>query len=248
MPRRLLIFVFLAVVAAAGCVRLGFWQLSRRAERRALNELLRARLDAAPVDISALPRDTSSRFRRAHVSGTPDYEHELVLTIRSHQGSPGLDLVTPLRRAGSDTAILVNRGWVYAPDGITVDLARWRERDSVYVGYVEVLTPHRPDAPDAALHDRPRFLRRLEREAVARALPYPVSPLVLVALAPKGSTPRADQVARLELPSLDEGPHLGYAFQWFSFAAIAVAGSAVVVARERSSRDGVVGVIPLKKL
>jgi len=32
---------------------------------------------------------------------------------------------------------------------------------------------------------------------------------------------------------LDEGPHRGYAIQWFAFAAIAIAGAIVVVWRER---------------
>jgi cytochrome oxidase assembly protein ShyY1 len=35
------------------------------------------------------------------------------------------------------------------------------------------------------------------------------------------------------LPDLSEGPHLSYAIQWFCFAAVAVAGAAILVRRER---------------
>ena len=246
MPRRLVTFVLIAVVAAAACIRLGFWQLSRLRERRAVNAVVRARVDRPVVDVSELRPDSSSRFRRARVSGTPDYDHELVLTIRSYQGSPGLYLLTPMRIPGRDTAVLVNRGWVYAPDGMTVDLARWREPDSVYVGYVDLLNEPRAGASPAALSGRPHLLRRLDRDAVARVVPYPVSPLVIVALPSRGATASANQVARLDLPPLDEGPHLGYAFQWFAFATIALAGSGVVVAKHRASGSDP-RVIPIRR-
>ena len=47
-------------------------------------------------------------------------------------------------------------------------------------------------------------------------------------------TPRFDSTpARLPLPPLDEGPHLSYAFQWFSFAAIALGGLGIVLLNRR---------------
>jgi cytochrome oxidase assembly protein ShyY1 len=35
------------------------------------------------------------------------------------------------------------------------------------------------------------------------------------------------------MPALDEGPHRGYAIQWFAFAVIALVGAGAVVVRER---------------
>jgi cytochrome oxidase assembly protein ShyY1 len=40
--------------------------------------------------------------------------------------------------------------------------------------------------------------------------------------------------ARLAVPALDDGPHLSYAIQWFSFATIALVGSYVVMRRAQS--------------
>src|SRR5262249_6613948 len=127
-----------AVLSAAIFVRLGFWQLHRLAERRARNTLVMSRLRAPDADIWALARDsTAIRFRRVRVVGTPDYDHELIYASRSYKGSPGVNVLTPLHVAGRDTAVIVDRGWIYAPDGETVDLAKWRERDTVFTGYVE---------------------------------------------------------------------------------------------------------------
>ena len=231
MKKRLAVFVALAVCVAIVCIRLGFWQLDRLAQRRERNRVVAARLAEAPAPLTSLPNDSASRLRRAFVSGTPDYDHELVLAPRSHEGSPGVHLVTPVRIAGRDTAVLVNRGWVYAPDAITVDRSRWHERATSFTGYAEIADGN---SEGVVLREDPLVLRRLAIGAAARALPYPVSPLYLVATAPDSATPASARLARLPPPTLDEGPHLGYALQWFSFAAIALIGATVVVVRSRA--------------
>ncbi len=39
----------------------------------------------------------------------------------------------------------------------------------------------------------------------------------------------------LAAPSLDEGPHLNYAIQWFLFAAIALGGASLMIYRDRKA-------------
>lgn len=231
-PNRLRIFVLFAAVSAAVCVRLGIWQLHRRSERRAQNAATAARMREAERDASTLPfTDTTGvRFRRLRVTGVPDYDHELILAARSHKGSPGVNLLTPVRIAGRDTAVLVNRGWVYAPDGATIDAQRFRERDSVFVGYADVF----PSPTGRAYANKPNILARLGADAAARAIPYPIALFYVVALG--DSTGGTDRPARLTSPPLDEGPHTSYAVQWFSFAAIAVAGAAFVIKQARDAR------------
>jgi surfeit locus 1 family protein len=225
---RVKVFVVIAVLLAALFVRLGLWQLDRRHERQARNALITARLDSAEVDVAALPRDSATaRFRRVRVTGIADYEHELIYAARSYRGSPGVNFLTPIRIAGKDTAVIVNRGWVYAPDGVTVDEAKWRERDSTFTGYVEEL----PSTAGASYASRPRVIARLSYDAVAKAVPYPVAPVYVVVLGDSAIAP--DRLARLTVPPLGEGPHLNYAIQWFAFALIALAGAGVVVKQSR---------------
>lgn len=232
---KLRLFVALALVLAAICVRLGVWQLHRLGERRARNALIMARLDSAAVDVSLLPRDSATaRFRRVRVSGVPDYDHELIFATRTHRGSPGVNLLTPVRRPGTDTAVLVDRGWVYAPDGSTIDTAKWHDRDSVFTGYVEEL----PSTGGATFTTRPNVIARLSYDVVAKALPYPVAPVYVVALAGSDTTVAADRIARLTVPPLDEGPHFSYAIQWFGFAAVALVGAGFVVRQGSDVRTG----------
>jgi cytochrome oxidase assembly protein ShyY1 len=196
-------FVAFALLSAAIFVRLGFWQLHRRAERRARNALVVSRLQAPDADVTTLGGDSASmRFRHAHVTGTPDYAHELV----------------------------------YAPDGETVDLAKWRDRDSVFSGYVEEF----PSAEGAMSAAHPGVITRLGYGVVKGALPFPVSTVYVVMLG--DSVVAFDRLARLTPPPLDEGPHLNYAIQWFAFAAIALVGAGVVI---RQRREAGIEPIPL---
>ena len=228
MSRRSIVFCVLAVLAAFLFVRLGFWQLARLHAKVQRNVTIAAQQRMVPVQFDSLPGDTAAaHYRRASATGVFDYDAELVAAGRTHQGSPGVDLVTPLRLAGSDTVVLVDRGWVYSPDGSSVDRARWRERDSVTVtGYVE---QYAPDAASITVARDPRILRRITRRDVSSRISQPLAPYYLVQT---GDTATAHPVRR-EMPALDEGPHRGYAIQWFAFAVIAIAGAITVVWRER---------------
>jgi surfeit locus 1 family protein len=221
------ILSILSIAFAAVSISLGFWQLRRLSARRAANELLASRRFAPEVLLDSVPSDTSTaHFGRVRVRGAYDYPNELVLTLRGRNGSPGVNILTPIRRAGNDTAVLVNRGWVYSPDGMTVETKQWREGDSVDAnGFVEVFPTKGPFA--ASNPARPRSMRRLDKSALVNLFPYPIANyyVVLTDSARSGGPPR------VEPASLDEGPHRNYAIQWFFFAAISIIGLVIFLRR-----------------
>jgi surfeit locus 1 family protein len=229
MSRRSIAFCVLALVAAAVFARLGLWQLARLHEKVRRNASIAAQQLEPATQLASVPRDTAgAHYRKATVSGRFGYDQEVILGARTHQGSPGVDLVTPLRIAGSDTSILVNRGWVYSPDGASVDRARWRERDTATItGYIEV---YAPDAGVTKVAREPRLVRRLSRSELAPRITSPLAPYYLVAT---GDSADGAHPARRELPALDEGPHRSYAMQWFAFMAIALGGDGLGGERKR---------------
>lgn len=223
------VLLVLALFVAAACVRLGLWQLERHSERRAWNSAVLAGRDLPPMPLDSIRGGHESRYRRTVVDGAYDTEHELVLANRPRRGSPGVHILTPLRRTGRDTAVLVLRGWVYAPDATHAELDRWREDSArAHSGYVQAFDT--TSAGGGALLDG-RILRRLSYDESAAAVPYPLERYLVVL------TGGADSVAgappRIEAPSLGEGNHLSYAFQWFAFAAIAIAGTVVFLRHSR---------------
>lgn len=238
MTLRKWIVTIAALSAAAIFISFGLWQLRRLDARQAQNSLLTSRRFAPEVELDALPSDTAeARFRRVRLRGTLDYDNEIVHTLRGRGGSPGVNILTPLMRAGNDTAVLVNRGWVYAPDGMTVDTRPWREPDSLDgTGFVETFPTSGPFAPPNP--DRPRAFRRLDRAALSKLLPYPIANYYVVlsdsstSAAPAlGTAPPPNVPPRVEPTPLGEGPHRNYAVQWFSFAAISIIGLVILLRR-----------------
>ena len=230
MKPRDIAFVALGSVLTALFVALGFWQISRLGERRTFNKELRARAETAPVDIAQIPSDTgAAHYRRVKLEGTYDFDHQVILTNRIRNGSPGVNIITPLRIAGSDTAVLVNRGWIYAPDGMTVDLTKWPELDSLSgEGFVENFH-HR--IGEAKLARRANAYRWLDRPTISQAFPYPVARFFVVLIS-DGKPQQPSVPPRLDVPPLDEGSHMNYAIQWFSFATISIIGMFLFVRRK----------------
>ena len=229
MLRRHVLFAAIAILAAAGMVRAAFWQVSRLAERRAFNAALRSRLDSVAVTPDRLPSDTARlRYRRVRVDGIYDTAHEVVLIGRTRNGSPGVNLITPLRRPGTDTAILVDRGWVYSGNAKDVEsVTRWRatsaSNDSGFADVFPMGQPGPIEVPAA-----PRAIRRLEIGALGSRFPYPLAPYYIVLFG--DTTAKLDSTpARLGAPKLTEGSHESYVFQWFSFAGIALLGTVLYI-------------------
>ena len=122
-----------ALVLAALCVRLGFWQLHRLHERRARNALVAAARALPPIDLPAdsLPL-ASLGERRVRARGVYDWAHEHVWHARTYQGAPGVTLVTPLRLADGSW-LLVDRGWAPSADAYHVDSPHFREADTAVI-------------------------------------------------------------------------------------------------------------------
>lgn len=230
---RTVAFLAASVVLAVVFVRLGVWQVDRLHERRQRNAYLSGRLHGAAVPLAELRGTTDDiRYRRVIVSGRADYSHEVVYASRTRDGSPGVYLVTPV--SAGDSTVLVVRGWVYAPDGATVDASRWREPDSLTVeGYVDEL-PGGSARPDS-MPGRPGTVTRLDRAGLERRIGRPLRGVYVMATGDRGAS-TAPRPARFTLPELDDGPHRSYAVQWFSFAAIAVVGAGIVLRNDRRDR------------
>lgn len=210
--------VVLSVVVAGICVRLGLWQLDRLAERRRVNAGLAGRLAAAPVVVRAAGVLADSLAeRRVVIRGAPDYGRERVWSGRTFDGTPGVAIVTPVRLADG-SAVLVDRGWAPSPDARTVDAVAVREGDTL-------------DVVGLALH-APRARGDVDPAVLADSFPYPLASLVVQWLPDGGAWSTSPlPVRRWPAPRLDDGPHRGYAFQWFAFAAIAIGGAVALLRR-----------------
>jgi surfeit locus 1 family protein len=222
----------LALVAAAVCARLGVWQLDRLAQRREQNAAIAERLARPPLTLHDLPPDTAGLlYRVVTLEGDYDVARSIVLRGRALHGAPGVHVLTPLRLAGG-TAVLVNRGWVPSPDAATVELATIPPPPPGALKGLALPYPPRGDAvtEDAGFR---RIWTQLDLVTLRRQYPYALADFYVQALPPESGEVAAGP-RPLAPPELDDGPHLGYAVQWFAFATIALVGWTAVVLRRGS--------------
>lgn len=228
--------IFILAMCAL-CVRLGFWQLDRLEQRRARNAAIRAATAQPPLRLDSITVPADPRplaWRRAEAQGRYHHAGDMVLRGRSREGRPGVQLVSPLVMANG-RVVMVNRGWVPAPDGATVDTRALRITGPVRVS--GALLPMAADRdrgmPIGGRAAADTTWRRVELEAARERSPGPLIPLVLQQLpaAEDAGTPPVPE----PLPALSEGNHLSYAVQWFSFAAIGLTGLAALLLRGRKT-------------
>jgi surfeit locus 1 family protein len=224
----------LVVLVVAGvCVRLGFWQLSRLEQRDERNRLLAERMHLPELVLEREPADTAGLiYRRARVSGRFDHDRSLVLPGRSYRGVPGVHVLTPVLLGSGQMAVLVNRGWQPAADGTTVNLDSLRTpADAQLTGLVLPFpgSGRRGQPAQSADTGFRRIWFSPDPVAIRRQSPYMLLDLQVQAL-PEAGAPA--HPTRLPAPTLDRGPHLGYAIQWFSFAVIALIGWVTLMIRK----------------
>lgn len=209
----LLVMVIMVVLA-----RLGIWQLDRLEQRRAKNALIAAALAASPLDLAreTLPGDLSTlKNRPVATTGTYDFDNQLVLKVQNWEGRAGAHLITPLLLADGDTAVLIDRGWIPEADNNPEDRTKYDVLGQVTIeGYVvlsEALLGREVAVPEEPKTD----WYRVDIAAIQPQMPYELLPIYVM------QTPEDPQ----ELPyrpepavDLSEGPHLGYALQWFTFS------------------------------
>ena len=221
-------------------VSLGFWQLDRLRQRRALNERITAQLAVAPVDLNQTALPDLPEYQPVRLRGTYDFDQEIVLRNRAHQGSPGVRVLTPLRLAGTDVAVLVDRGWIPYEQAAPADRVayQWPEGEVAVEGIVRPQQKREyaflpADPPLSAEQPRVDAWFRIDVDQIQDQVPYTLLPYSVEAA--EGAEPQRLPIGGYEI-DLTEGPHLGYVIQWFAFAAILLGGSLALWWQRRGRR------------
>ena len=113
--RRKAIVLLAALATMALTARLGWWQLDRAAQKKALQATIETQAAAPELPAAALPFDEAGaqreRYRRIVVQGEWIPARTVYLDNRQMEGRPGFFVLTPLKLPAGD-AVLVQRGWL----------------------------------------------------------------------------------------------------------------------------------------
>ena len=218
--RRFWIVTLAAFITVALTAALGRWQLQRADQKIGLQTEMDARA-ALPAwserDLLQAADPQAAWFRPVRLRGHWVPEASVFLDNRQMAGRPGFFLVTPLRLAGSERAVLVQRGW--APRDF-IERSRVPEvptpgGEVVLLGY---LAP-----PPAKLYElgppAPGPIRQnVEPASLAAEFRLPLLQASVL------QTSAADDGLLRDWPRVETGvaKHQGYAFQWFGLCALTV--------------------------
>jgi len=111
--RRRIVPTLAAILVIAVTLRMGFWQLDRARQRDALETQLSAVRNAVPLQLGTEMFDGKVlEFHPAQVRGEWVKDKLVFLDNQVYQGQAGFEILMPLHVPGTDTNVLVNRGWI----------------------------------------------------------------------------------------------------------------------------------------
>lgn len=210
-----------AVIAAAVTARLGVWQLSRAAEKEALQASLDSRGAASPLAAADLARSAdeaaAQHHRRITLEGRWIGGRTIYLDNRPMDGRAGFYVVTPLALADGD-AVLVQRGWVPrdAADRSRVPQVATPE------GMVRIegrIAPPPSRLFELGAEQQGAIRQNLDLDAFGRESGLRLRPLSVQQTEAPGA-PADGLLRRWPAPAVDVHKHYGYAFQWFALASL----------------------------
>ena len=236
--RKWLLATLLVVAGAALCVRLGIWQLDRLEQRRAFNHQVESMRAMPVLDMNQeLPENISSmEWRVVKVRGKYDFANQVALRNQYYGSEYGYHLLTPLLFDGQ--AILVDRGWIPAEGNSTPrDWQKYDAAEEINIhGQIRQgqTKPRFGGVADVVPSDGTRLeiWANADIERITKQLPYPALPIYIQPDEDENDTePPIPYQPTIELT---EGPHFGYALQWFSFATILLVGYPIYLRTQES--------------
>ncbi|WP_447746938.1 SURF1 family protein [Variovorax boronicumulans] len=245
---RFLVVTLAAVLALAATVSLGRWQLSRAAQKEALQARIDAQKLKAPLsqaEFLALGEAAGEMHRPVRLRGLWLTAQMVYLDNRQMHGTPGFYVLTPFALEGSEQAVMVQRGWVQrnfvdrtqlgvveTPPGI-VELTALIEPPPSHLfelGAKAAPAPAAlaaapapaasgPTAPAPGIQGSSPIRQNLDLEAFRAETQLPLRTDVSL----QQSGPASEGLQRdWPAPALGLERHYGYAFQWFGLSALVV--------------------------
>jgi surfeit locus 1 family protein len=213
----------LTLIMLGLCIKLGLWQYNKADARRVLQAQLNVRLNepavALPDKMTALE---SWRYKRVKFTGEYDTRYQLLLDNQVQNTVAGYHVLTPMQVNGSNTYVLVNRGWVARtaasvgeiPKPPTIDTPQGSQQieGDIALPANKFFTM---DTPPATSSEWQTVWQNLDMVRYAKSVPFAVQPFV-VRLDTKSSA--GGFVRDWSPPGERVSMHLGYAYQWFGFA------------------------------
>lgn len=228
-------FHLLVAVVVVVMINLAFWQLRRLDQRQQFNTQVRANANRPIASFdelgSAITQPSAIEWRRVRVTGHYVADNQFLVVNRSQNGDTGRNVVDALQ-LGDGSLLVVNRGFVRSADDVPA-----APQGSIEVtGRLRVSEQRKTGQPADDGVDELTEIRRIDLDVLSKQFNETMLPIYIERLesTPQDATPLQPILA----PTLDEGPHLSYAIQWFVFSICVTVGWVLAVRRSVALRSG----------
>jgi len=209
----ILIFVLVFLPITLG---LAFWQLERADEKTRILEEQQQRTQLEPLGNTDLVRTEQLHLRRFDLRVEFDPDRWFLLDNRVRDGRPGYEVLNLATLSGTDSLLLINRGWIPA----SLDRSQLPEADiplgqTSISGYV-----YQPDEGFFEVGEQiwqgywPERMQNADLERISELL-EDGELLMPIRLRLAAEDPSAF-VAEWQIVNQQPQMHMGYAVQWFA--------------------------------
>lgn len=208
----------------------GFWQLNRLEDKKNFNSVLRAHT-STPIQTldKAVPTTwdkATSEWVRVSLTGTYDSTKAVTIINRSQDGTAGYNSAVPFTSLSNRT-ILVNRGFV----PLVMSTPTIPTGEIEIVGYLRASQSRSALGPIDSNEAGNTEFQRFDIPLISSNVGGNLEPMFLQLIQESPAT-NSPWPAIVQLPPLDDGTHLSYAFQWFFFCLVALTAWVVVMRRK----------------
>ena len=209
-------------------ILLGYWQLDRAEQKKAIKAQFKQRVESPAKDIRTTKNFSDLRYQPVRLTGHYLNDFNLLLDNKIYQGKFGYEVLTPFKVANSNWVVWVNRGWLAADSSrrtlplipqvlapiaqpsITIDA-------EVYVPQSKMMALTELEVPKLIIN-KPLVVQQFTVLAKAAGIEAKIFPYsVRLKEAAQGVLTRNWVVVNVQPEK-----HVAYAFQWFSMAAMLI--------------------------
>lgn len=217
-------------------VALGFWQLGRANTKQALQSRIDDFARQPPLVIGATTVDIDAvLLRRVEARGRFEPRHAVFIDNRVYKHQPGYYVFMPLRIAGTEKFVLVNRGWI-AADAERNRAPQVKTPEGEVVVHGTAVPPSERFLELSSKVAEGNIWQNMVLERYRQATKLDVQPVILQQI---GSPSQPDDGLIRDWPPVDlkRNTHLAYAVQWFALAAAIFIYYVVINVRRRSRSE-----------
>jgi surfeit locus 1 family protein len=206
-----------AVAGIALTLALGQWQIGRAQYKQNLQQRYDAQAREPALRIGGKPVERDGiLFRRVEVRGEFVPQYTVFVDNRIYQHRPGLHVATPLRIAGSQRYVLVNRGWVAGNRDRSLPQVNTPAGEQVVQGIAVAWSERYLELSTQVVEGRIRQNLVFDRYREDTGLD--LQPFVIQQDSTVNDTANDGLVRVWNRPDLGRNTHLAYAFQWYALS------------------------------